>query len=175
MMRKLITIAAASIALLCGCARKPDIAHSPQLEQRISILRDAYAAFNRGDTDAAVQSLDPNIDWSEPAEFPGGGSYHGREAAKQYLTNSRNSVAEVISEPEQFMIAGDRIVVFVYARVRPKNSTTWQEVRLADVYRFRDLTPIQMKAFSDRHAALQWANSTPQPSKSQYSVNPPNR
>jgi uncharacterized protein len=161
MMRKLITIAAASIALLCGCARKPDIAHSPQLEQRISILRDAYAAFNRGDIDAAVQSLDPNIDWSEPAEFPGGGSYHSREAAKQYLTNSRNSVAEVISEPEQFMIAGDRIVVFVYARVRPKNSTTWQEVRLADVYLFRDLTPIQMKAFADRHAALQWANSNP--------------
>ncbi|HEX4379996.1 MAG TPA: nuclear transport factor 2 family protein [Candidatus Acidoferrum sp.] len=133
--------------------------NSPQLEQRIAILRAAYAAFNRGDIAAAVQSLDPNIDWTEPTEFPGGGSYHGREGAKQYLTNSRASVAEVISEPEQFIPAGDRIVVFVHARVRPKNSSIWQEVRLADVYLFRDLTPIQMRAFANRQSALQWATA----------------
>jgi len=134
--------------------------NSPQTEQRIAILRAAYAAFNRGDIAAAVQSLDENIDWTEPTEFPGGGTYHGREGARQYLTNSRASVAEVISEPEQFIPAGDRIVVFVYARVRPKDSSTWQEVRLADVYLFRDLTPIQMKAFANRQQALQWAKST---------------
>ena len=134
---------------------------SAQTEQRISILRAAYAAFNRGDIDAAIQSLAPDIDWTEPTEFPGGGSYHGRDGAKKYLTNSRASVAEVISEPEQFIPAGDRIVVFVYARVRPKDSTTWQEVRLADVYLFRDLTPIQMHAFANRQQALQWANSNP--------------
>ena len=135
--------------------------NSPQTEQRISILRAAYAAFNRGDIDAAVQSLDPDIDWTEPTEFPGGGSYHGRDGAKKYLTNSRASVAEVISEPGQFIPAGDRIVVFVYARVRPKDSATWQEVRLADVYLFRDLTPIQMHAFANRQQALDWANSNP--------------
>ena len=132
---------------------------SPQNTQRIAILRAAYAAFNRGDIDSAVQSLDENIDWSEPTEFPGGGSYKGREGARQYLANSRASVAEVISEPEQFIPAGDRIVVFVYARVRPKDSSTWQEVRLADVYLFRDLTPIQMHAFADRQAALRWAGT----------------
>jgi ketosteroid isomerase-like protein len=131
--------------------------NSPQTEQRISILRAAYAAFNRGDIDAAVQSLAPDIDWTEPTEFPGGGSYHGRDGARKYLTNSRASVAEVISEPEQFIPAGDRIVVFVYARVRPKDSATWQEVRLADVYLFRDLIPIQMHAFANR----QQANSNP--------------
>jgi hypothetical protein len=135
------------------------MSNASQLDQRIAILRAAYAAFNRGDIAAAVQSLDPNIDWTEPTEFPGGGTYHGREGAKQYLTNSRASVAEVISEPEQFIPAGDRIVVFVHARVRPKNSSIWQEVRLADVYLFRDLTPIQMRAFANRQSALQWATA----------------
>ena len=134
--------------------------NSPQTEARIAILRSAYSAFNRNDIDAAVQSLSPDIDWSEPAEFPGGGSYQGREGARHYLANSPASVAEEISEPEQFIPAGDRIVVFVYARVRPKDSSTWQEVRLADVYLFRDLTPIQMKAFANRQQALQWAKST---------------
>jgi uncharacterized protein len=155
----LIVVAVATTLSACNRSKPTAMPNSPQTTQRIVILRAAYAAFNRGDIAAAVQSLDENIDWSEPTEFPGGGTYHGREGAKQYLTNSRSSVAEVISEPEQFIPAGDRIVVFVYARVRPKNSTSWQEVRLADVYLFRDLTPIQMKAFANRQSALQWANS----------------
>jgi uncharacterized protein len=158
-MRAITLILAVASLIACNQLTEKIVKRDPQLEQRIAILRAAYAAFNRGDIPAAVQSLDENIDWTEPAEFPGGGSYRGREGAKQYLTNSRASVAEVISEPEQFIPAGDRIVVFVYARVRPQNSTTWQEVRLADVYLFRDLTPIQMRAFADRHSALQWANS----------------
>jgi ketosteroid isomerase-like protein len=159
-MKQLLALFLVTMSLIaCTQSKTTTMQNSPQTEQRIAILRAAYAAFNRGDIDAAVQSLDPQIDWSEPAEFPGGGNYKGREAAKQYLTNSRASVAEVISEPEQFIPIGDRIVVFVYARIRLKDSTTWQEVRLADVYLFRDNTPIQMKAFADRQQALQWANA----------------
>ena len=163
MKHSLVLLLAATSIFACNNQKPITMPNPEQTAQRIAILRSAYSAFNRGDIDAAVQSLDPSIDWSEPAEFPGGGAYRGREGAKQYLTNSRASVAEVISDPEQFIPAGDRIVVFVYARVRPKNSATWQEVRLADVYLFRDLTPIQMKAFADRHQALEWANAQPAP------------
>ena len=137
---------------------------SSQIEQMIVDLRAAYAAFNRGDMDAAVKPLDAQIEWSEPAEFPGGGTYHGREGAKQYLAQSRAAWAEVISEPEQFIPAGSRIVVFVHARVRPHNSNEWQEVRLADVYTFCNGKAIQMRAFGDRQEAVRWAgaeNSTP--------------
>lgn len=111
---------------------------SPQPEQMITALRAAYAAFNRGDIDAALEPLDADIEWSEPAEFPGGGTYRGRDGAKQYPAQSRAAWAEVISEPEQFIRVGNRIAVFVHARVRPKNSNEWQEVRLADVYTFRN-------------------------------------
>lgn len=49
-----------------------------ELEQALSLLRNAYDAFNRGDIAAAVASLDPDIAWHEPPEFPGGGLYHTR-------------------------------------------------------------------------------------------------
>lgn len=91
---------------------------SPQeIAPAIETLRAAYAAFNRGDIDAAVVSLDPDVEWVEPAEFPGGGSRHGVEGVKRYLRQSRASAAQVISQPEQFLPAGDRIVVFVHAGV----------------------------------------------------------
>src|ERR1700753_4085025 len=91
--------------LLSGCSsgKSPErnLTDSPPV---ITQLRDAYAAFNRGDMDAAVASLDPQIDWSEPAEFPGGGSRHGREAVKQYLTSSRAGWEGGSSDPTQFVV-----------------------------------------------------------------------
>jgi ketosteroid isomerase-like protein len=130
---------------------------SKELHKTIPALRAAYAAFNRADFDAAVAPLDPQIEWTEPAEFPGGGTYHGREAVKGYLRQSRAGWAEGTSEPEHFITAGNRIVVFVYARFRKKGSNEWQEVRLADVYTMRAGKIVQMNAFSDRQKALKWA------------------
>jgi ketosteroid isomerase-like protein len=133
------------------------VENGPDMSHAITALRGAYAAFNRGDMDAAVESLDAQIDWTEPAEFAGGGRpYHGREEVKGYLTESRAGWAEGSSEPERFITAGDRIVVFVHARFRLKGKNEWQEVRLADVYTVRDSKIVQMKAFADRREALRW-------------------
>lgn len=128
-----------------------------QLDPMIVALRAAYAAFNRGDIDAALTPFDPQIEWTEPLEFPGGGTYHGREAVKQYLTQSRDAWAEGSSDPERFIKARDRIVVFVHARVRPKGSDEWHDAYLADVYTFQNGKAIQMRAFSNRQEALRSA------------------
>ena len=128
-----------------------------QIMQAIDALSGAYDAFNRGDIEAAVKPLDPQIEWTEPAEFPGGGTYFGPAGVKEYLTQSREAWAEVRSEPEEFIPAGDRIVVFVHARVRAKDTGEWQEVRLADVYTFREGKAVHMRAFADRQEALRWA------------------
>lgn len=129
------------------------------MEPMITALRGAYAAFNRGDMDAAVEYLDPQIEWSEPPEFPGGGTYHGRDEVKRYLAQSRAAWAEIRSEPEQFITAGDRIVVFVHARLRANGSREWQDTRLADVYTVRNGKAIQMRAFADRQEALRWVGA----------------
>jgi uncharacterized protein len=124
--------------------------------QAISDLRAAYAAFNRGDIETAVAPFDAQIEWTEPAEFPGGGAYHGREAVKGYLTQSRAAWAEGATEPERFITSGNRIVVFVHARVRAKDSNQWHDIRLADVYTISHGKAIQMRAFADRQEALRW-------------------
>jgi ketosteroid isomerase-like protein len=123
-------------------------------EQSIDTLRATYAAFNRGDIEPAVQGLDSRVEWTEPLEFPGGGTCYGVAGVKAYLTQSRNAWADVRSEPERFIPVGDRIVVFVHARVRPEGSDAWQEVRLADVYTFRNGTVVHMEAFAHREDAL---------------------
>jgi uncharacterized protein len=152
-----------ALLLICGCHRSTQEASMSPSEQEhaIALLRNAYAAFNRDDIPAAVARFDPAIDWSEPAEFPGGGAYHGRAAVAGYLTRSRAGWIEGASEPVQFIVHGDRIVVFVHARFRTNGQAAWTEVNLADVYTFRDGTPVAMRAFADRNAALQWVGLGP--------------
>ena len=131
---------------------------SPPLAAETEALKQAYAAFNRNDIPATVVALDPQIEWTEPREFPGGGiTYHGHAGVQAYLSQSRANWAEGSSEPERLIPAGDKIVVFVYARARLKGSTEWHETRLADVFTFRNGKAIQMRAFADRSRALEWA------------------
>jgi len=101
-------------------------------------LRGAYAALNGNDIPASVKAFDPQIEWTEPAEYPGGGTYHGHAAVKAHLSQSRGSWAEGSCEPERFIVADDKIIVFVYVRVRLKHNMEWHEWRLADVYTFRN-------------------------------------
>jgi ketosteroid isomerase-like protein len=153
------------LALLCagvlaanGChAGTSPEENSSETARELNELSNAYAAFNRGDIDAAVKTFDPTIEWTEPAQFPGSGTYHGVEAVKSYLRQSRANWAEGSSEPEQMIAAGPRIVVMVHARIRINGSTRWNEVRLADVYLFRKGRVIQMRAFADRSEAMRFA------------------
>src|SRR5215469_14955887 len=84
------------LVISAGChqaQRESNMLDPQQTEKAIAGLRAAYAAFNRGDIDAAVQLFDPNVEWSEPPEFPGGGTYHGVIGAKRYLSQSRAGAA----------------------------------------------------------------------------------
>jgi len=157
---KLLVFASLPLILVFRCQRfgsAKNVLNQKQISAAIVELRAAYAAFNRGDIDAAVRALDRHVEWTEPAEFPGGGTYHGIAGAKQYLTQSRAGAAQVISEPEQFIPSADLIVVFVHARLLSSRSPKWRDVRLADVYRFRKGKVIEMRAFADRKEALRWA------------------
>jgi len=81
----------------------------------------------------------------------------GHTGVTAHLSQARGSWAEGRCAPERFIVAGDKIVVFVHVRVRLKHNTEWIEARLADVYTFRNGKAIQMRAFADRRQALEWA------------------
>ena len=154
--RSIALLSIFTIVACCHLRKGNTVLNHQESQAAIAELREAYAAFNRGDIDTAVRFLDPQIEWTEPTEFPGGGTYHGVDGARQYLTQSRASVVQVISTPEQFIPAGDRIVVFVHARVLPRESNTWQDIRLADVYTVQNGRATKMRAFANREEALRW-------------------
>ena len=126
---------------------------TPALAAETEALREAYAALNRNDIPAMIDAFDPQMEWTDP----GGGTYRGRAAVQAHLSWARATWAEGRCEPERFVVAGDKIVVFVHVRVRLTDSTEWIDARLADVYTFRNGKAIQMRSFADRRQALEWA------------------
>ena len=152
---------AISVLVQCGCNLGPRERNmgklAPSLAAETEALRQAYAALNRNDIPATLKALDPQIEWTEPAEYPEGGTYQGHAGVKAHLSQSRAKWAEGSCEPDRFIVAGDKIIVFVHVRVRLKHDMEWHEGRLADVYTFRNGKAIQMRAFADRRQALEWA------------------
>ena len=132
---------------------------TPPLAAETEALREAYAALNRNDIPAMVKAFDPQIERTEPAEFPQGGTYHGLEAVKAHISKGRGTWAEGSCEPERFIVAGDRIIVLIHVRVRRKHETEWREGRIADVYTFRNGKAIQFRTFADERQALEWAGA----------------
>lgn len=130
---------------------------TPLLAAEIEAVKDIYSAINRNDIPAAVTTFDPQMEWIEPPEYPGGGTYRGHAEVMANISKGRNTWAEGGCEVERLIAAGDKIVVFVRARVRLKGQSEWLDGRFADVYTFRNGRAIQMRSFGERQEALEWA------------------
>jgi ketosteroid isomerase-like protein len=125
---------------------------------RHQLIGETYAAFNRGDLDAAVQHLDLDVDWSEPEQFPAGGRYRGRSGVIEYLDRVRQHWAFVESRPEDLVDVGENdVIVVVRTMARPHDRDRVYESRIADVYSFNGDSVVRMRAFakpSEAFAAL---------------------
>ena len=124
-------------------------------------LREVYAGINRNDIRAAVRALDQDIEWIEPAEYTNSASCKGREAVAAHLARARATWAEGSCEPARFIVAGDRVVVFIDVHVRLRNEADWREGRHAAVYTIRNGLAIEMRIFDDTQEALDWAGAGP--------------
>ena len=117
-----------------------------------AVLREAYAAFNRRDIDAALASMDPDVEWPDMLE---GRTLQGTEAVRDYWLRQWETIDSRV-EPEEFVHAGDVVIVFVHQRVRPAGGREDEgdEARIAHVYWMREGRASRMEVWPDRDEAL---------------------
>ena len=126
-----------------------------QLETEV--VREFYAALNRGDVAAMLKILDPQIERVEPPGFPASGTFRGIEAVQEHFTKARATWAEGACEPQRFAVAGDKVIAFIQVRVRLKHEKEWREGRVTDVFTFRNGKATQFRTFTDEKQALEFA------------------
>ena len=119
-----------------------------------------FAAVNRNDMQAITRDFDPAIVRVEPEGFPTAGTYRGIAEVREHVTKGRGSWAEGTCDPEKFLQNGDKVVVYLHARVRLNGSTKWIGGRFADGFVFRDARITEYRSFGERADALKWAGIT---------------
>ena len=117
-----------------------------------------YEAFNRGDIEASLEILHPEIEWhTYIVPGPGGGTYHGHDGVRELWADARRIFGEFMNVPEQVFDAGDRVVAFVRVEGVGRESGVAVTARIAHVYSFRDGMVSRVESFEDRDEALRVA------------------
>ena len=127
------------------------------MSTKIDALEQFFAAINRNDMQAIIKDFDPEIVRIEPEGFQTAGTYRGIAQVQQQVRQGRDTWAEGTCEPEKFLESGDKVVVYLHAWVRPKDSNEWIGGRFADGFVFRNDKIIEYLTFWQREEALQWA------------------
>jgi ketosteroid isomerase-like protein len=121
------------------------------------VLEQFFAAINRNDMQAMIKDFDPQIVRIEPEGFSTTGTYHGISEVQANVTQGRGTWAEGTCTPEKFLMNGDKVVVYLHAWVRKKDSADWGGGRFADGFVFRNGKITEYLTFWERVDALKWA------------------
>lgn len=106
---------------------------------------------------AVVKDFDPEILRIEPEGFSTAGAYRGIAEVQEHIRKGRGIWAEGFCEPEKFLEHGDKVVVYLHARIRLKTSAEWVSGRFSDGFVFRNGRIIRHLSFGEREEALAWA------------------
>ena len=85
-------------------------------EENVERLRDAYAAWNRGDSEAFLPDLHPQVEFHQAAGFPGMGVYRGPKAVSSAFKDLVEAFPDFKVEPEDIIELEDGRLL---ALVRP--------------------------------------------------------
>jgi ketosteroid isomerase-like protein len=121
----------------------------------IEMLRAGYEAFNRGDWDSVFRHASPDFALRTADRVTNPGTYRGPEEARRFFEDLFEPFEEVVTEPQEFFERGDRILVLVLVRSRPRGSSAVVENRIAHLWTMRDGKAVRFQIFPERARALE--------------------
>jgi ketosteroid isomerase-like protein len=123
-------------------------------QENLDLARKGYEAFARGDLDAAIELMHPEIEAHDPPEVPDATIYRGREAVRRDWEQTSELMEDFSIDVERTFDRGDEVVAFVRFRGRGRGSDAEVEAPMAHVWTFRDGKAVRLRQFIDRAEAL---------------------
>ena len=118
-------------------------------DEDLQRLRSVYAAMSTRDADRLAEELAHDIEWTMPATLPWGGTRHGPDGIHAMVELFAEHVEGAWADPDDFLDAGDRIVVLGRARGRVRATGEEYEVPFAHVWGLSDGVPSTFRAYLD--------------------------
>jgi ketosteroid isomerase-like protein len=125
--------------------------------ESVELVRTFFETYDRGDYHAAAACLAPGVVYEVGHEV----TAHGPDEVRAMWERWDVAWEEMETVPEEFIDAGDHVVVAVHYAARGRGSGIEYEERLFDVYTVRDGRCVRKREFKRRSDALQAAGLDP--------------
>ncbi len=122
-------------------------------QENLSALRTLYEAYRRKDLPAIFiptlfEVFDPEIEIYQSELLPWGGRYRGHDEAGEFFGRLTRSIDSRL-DTEEFVQAGDQLVVLGYSRGHVRASGRPFEVRAVHIWTMRDGKAVRFEAYID--------------------------
>jgi ketosteroid isomerase-like protein len=122
-------------------------------EENVELLLRGYETWNRRDLEAALEFLDPEIEWrfsdKEVALPDGALVYHGHDGVRQFWAQFMEPLPEIQIDVERTLDGNDYVVAFIRSRATAINQPS------VHVWTFRDGKVVTFTAYNDPDRALE--------------------
>jgi ketosteroid isomerase-like protein len=128
-------------------------------EENVEIVRRGFEAFARGDVEALLDVVDPDVEWSAAiGPILGVDATRGKTALRKFfLQDLPDGFEDFRAEPLSFEDHGDTVLVLTRYRGRGKSSGVEIAQTFNTIYVLRDGTVVRMHDYGTRSEALEAA------------------
>jgi ketosteroid isomerase-like protein len=125
--------------------------------ENVEVVRRAHEAFNRGGPRAALEYLDPEIEWHDVPDQPEATVHYGHEGFLRAFEVFLASFAEFTVEPEELENLGDYVLVVGRTPGRGVGSEAEFTQDVVSLWALRAGKIVQTRFFDSRTEALEAA------------------
>jgi ketosteroid isomerase-like protein len=118
-------------------------------EHEVNRVRRIYGAFSRWDVDEMLRDVTHDVELNLPDGVPFGGTRHGPGGVRTVARLFQDHIEGGWADPDDFLDAGDRIVVLGRIRGRARETGREFEVLFADVWTASDGVPSRLRSYFD--------------------------
>ena len=129
-----------------------------QEKQNVQIVKDMYAAFNRGDIPFILGQLSPNVKWMSHLDpvIPWSGDRAGR--VPDFFKDINDSVEVQGFEPDEYVAEGNTVVSTGTFACAAKTSGRAASTKWTFIWKFTDGKVTSYEQFSDPELATIFRN-----------------
>jgi uncharacterized protein len=129
-------------------------------QENVEAIRRATDAYNRGDIDAVLAELDPEIEWHPLLQVLLGGEatvYRGHEGVRELYRDLDDAFTELEAEQSEFRDLGEQVVAIGHFRGRGQESGASTETAIVWLVAFKNGKAVRIREYLDPAEALEAA------------------
>jgi ketosteroid isomerase-like protein len=131
-------------------------------EDEIQLMREIYSHLQDWNAEALGSLVAHDIEWHIPESLPWGGIHHGPDGFEVIAELVQEHVEGPWADPDDFLDAGDRIVVLGRVRGRARATGIEYESPFVHIWGMSDGVPSSLRAYFDTatiNAAIEGADA----------------